>query len=550
MKRRFLHTPHIAFMLACMIMVCATFAAPRLRAQTTASTPTFSENIAPIIFKNCTSCHRDGEVAPFALTNYQQTKQRAQMIKAVTASKYMPPWKPAHGYGDFADTRGLADSDIALIAAWVDAGAPEGDATKTPPAPTFPSGSQLGTPDLVLKLPQAFRVSSANKDEYRNFVLPSGVIGDRVISAIEFRPGNPKVVHHALIYADTSGTAQRLDAQDEKLGYSGFGGPGFTAAYFYFGWVPGQQSRFLPTPMGMRLPSRADIVVQIHYAPSAIEQDDQSSINIFFAKDPAKTRYVTIQNMSPAQLGANAIAGFLSFVIPAGQQSSFKGQYRVPSDLSLIAIAPHQHLLGRTAKAYTVTRQNDTIPLVKIDDWDFQWQGSYMLKRPVKIPAGATVYYEASYDNTTNNWRNPNNPPKTTRWGENTSDEMYLCYFATLPYQAGDENISLTGGLATSVGAASTSTTIPLAERPALRIAPNPASDVLSLTLELPTQLPVWLEVFDPLGRRVATLMRGETLGAGTMTIPLNVGNQATGLYLCRLRAGQDIVTQTVQVVR
>jgi hypothetical protein len=510
-----------------------------------AQTPTFSEHIAPIIFKNCTSCHRDGEVAPFALTNYQQTRQRARMIKSVTQSKYMPPWKPAHGYGAFADARSLAESEIALIAQWVDGGTPEGDASKTPPVPSFPSGSQLGTPDLVLKLSQPYRISSNNKDEYRNFVLPSGVIGDRVISAIEFRPGNPKVVHHALIYADTSGMAQRLDAQDAKQGYEGFGGPGFTAAYFYFGWVPGQQARFLPSPMGMRLPNRADIVVQIHYAPSAVEQEDQSSINIFFAKDPVKTRYVTIQNMSPAQLGANAILGFLSFVIPPNRVSTFKGQYRVASDLSLIAIAPHQHLLGRSAQAYAVTRQNDTIPIIRVDDWDFQWQGSYTLKRPLKIPAGATVYYEASYDNTTNNWRNPNNPPRTTRWGENTSDEMYLCYFATLPYQAGDENISLEGSVATSVNAHTASMTTPR-----LRCAPNPASELASLTVELPTSLPVWLEVFDPLGRRVATLMNGETLGAGTVSIPLNVSGQATGVYVCRLRAGKDVVTQTVQVVR
>jgi hypothetical protein len=502
--------------------------------------PTFNSNIAPIIFGKCTPCHRTGEVAPFTLGNYQDTRRRASQIKAVTQSGYMPPWKPVRGYGEFADARGLSPSEVALIAQWVDAGAPEGDLTKTPVAPTFPMGSQLGMPDMIIKMPISFNVKGVSKDEYRNFVVPTGLLESKIVSAVEFRPGNSKVVHHALLSLDTSGQARKLDAQDAELGYEGGGGgAGFIPAETYTGWVPGATPRFLPKGFGIRMDKSSDLVLQLHYAPSATQELDQSSVNVYFSKDTANIRLLSrIQPMNPSDITGSLLTGFLSFVIPAAQQRTFVGRRRVQSDYSLISIAPHQHLIGRTAKAYAVTPNRDTIPLIAINDWDFKWQGSFTFKKMVKIPARSEIVYEASYDNTSNNFRNPNSPPKQVRWGENTSDEMFLCYTIGLPYQAGDENISLETALpqlSTSIrNGYNINDSYPI-NAVTMTIAPNPVSERAVANFTLPLAGIATLEVLSARGDIVASIFSQRQLSSGSQSFPIELGALSTGTYFCRL---------------
>jgi hypothetical protein len=498
--------------------------------------PTFNEQIAPIIFSKCTPCHRTGEVAPFTLLNYQDTRRRASQIKAVTQSGYMPPWKPVRGYAEFADARGLSPAEIALIAQWVDTGALEGDPAKTPTAPTFPTGSQLGVPDMVIKMPTSFTVKGASKDEYRNFVVPTGLMENKIISAVEFRPGNTKVVHHALLSLDTSGQARRLDLQDAELGYEGgAGGAGFIPATTYQGWVPGAQARFLPTGIGVPMEKGSDLVLQLHYAPSAKQELDQSSVNVYFMKDTTNVRLLSrIQPMNPVDITGNLLTGFASFVIPPAMQRTFVGRRRVPSDYSLISIAPHQHLIGRAAKAYAVTPSNDTIPLIAINDWDFKWQGSFTFKKMIKIPARSEIVYEASYDNTSNNIRNPNSPPKQVRWGENTSDEMFLCYLNGLPYQAGDENISLETALPNTSTSVRDVRAYPI-NAVKMNCSPNPASDNVSTTFTLPAAGTAALDVVSSRGERILAVFEGKQLGEGAHTFSFNTAHLAAGTYFCRL---------------
>ncbi|MEL6591990.1 MAG: hypothetical protein AAFQ68_17985, partial [Bacteroidota bacterium] len=229
--------------------------------------PTFSEDIAPIIYNNCTSCHRSGEIGPFPLTNYNEVASWASMIQYVTEIGYMPPWKPDREYSSFVGESGLNEQEIQLIADWVNAGSPQGDPSLEPPLPNFPSGSQLGTPDTVLTMAEEYIIPGNNEDEYRVFVLPTGLTEDKEIAAIEFRPGNTKAVHHALIAYEINGQAAALDAQSPGYGYEAFGDFGVPTQGNFTGYTPGIQSVKFPEGIGSILPAGADLLIQVHYAP-------------------------------------------------------------------------------------------------------------------------------------------------------------------------------------------------------------------------------------------------------------------------------------------
>lgn len=499
-----------------------------------ASNYTFSEHIAPIIWKHCVSCHRDGEIAPFSLTNYEEVAENALTIAAVTKSRFMPPWKPTQ-YARYADERGLTDDEIQILADWAAAGAPQGDPSKTPPLPVFPKGSQLGIPDVVLSMPEEFTVKADFKDEYRNFVIPFSFSSDKNISAVEFRPGNPAVVHHVLMWIDTTGKARKMDAADPLPGYSGFGGAGFDDAIVLpAAWVPGAVPRFFPDKMGVRIPKNADLVMQIHYAPSGSVQKDQSTVNIFYSDDKS-IRQIREAAINPQNLAG----GNSSFLVKAETINRFKGVLDVPYDFSLMSIAPHMHLIGKKAKSYAITPKGDTIKLIAIDDWDFNWQGSYTFKKLIKIPKGAKVYYEAEYDNTANNPLNPNNPPRVVRWGENTTDEMFLCYFFGILYLPGDENISLETSNPTSLIDESFSI-----HSPAAIIIPNPMQHHGILSWTAPKDGNYSISITDITGAVVQTIARNIFFTAGHHFVELQNDYFASGMYFVHIYDGSS--TQTV----
>lgn len=498
---------------------------------------TFSGQIAPIIWKNCVGCHRQGEVAPFTLTSYQDVVKRAGMVAAVTQSRYMPPWKPALQYGHFADARGLTQEEIDMIAQWAEAGAPEGDPSATPPLPAFSTGSQLGKPDLVLTMKKEWQVKGNNQDVYRNFVLPTELLQDKTIAAIEFRPGNPKVVHHALMYLDTTGTGRALDAEDSEYGYVGFGGPGFTPAKNMLGWVPGSVARFFPPGLGITMFKNSDLVVQIHYAPSATDEVDLSSINIFFSKQSVN-REIQQAPISPSAL----VSG--QFVIPANTTKKFVGRISgssIPKDVSLLAVAPHMHLTGKNCKSYAITPKGDTIKLIQIDDWDFNWQGYYMVKNPVRIPNGSDLYYEAEYNNTTDNPTNPNFPPKELRWGEATSDEMFLCYYLYSNYRAGDENISMETQTPSDV---SENVGNELAEIAKLSVYPNPVEGRSTIEFRVNSEKEVTLEISDVMGKILSQQQIMAAAGSNYFELPSL--NFPAGVYYCRLRTTHGNVASSI----
>jgi hypothetical protein len=408
--------------------------------------------------------------------------------------------------------------------------------------PKFPSGSQLGEPDLVLKMQQSWQVKGDYKDVYRNFVLPTGLLQDRTVAAIEFRPGNPKVVHHALIFLDTSGTGRKLDANDADYGYVGFGGPGFTPAKNMLGWVPGSVARFFPTGLGITMFKHSDIVVQIHYAPSASEEIDLSSINIFFSKQNVN-REIQQAAIAPQSL----ISG--QFVIPANHIKKFVGRIpasSITTDISVLAVAPHMHLLGKNCKSYAITPKGDTIKLIQIDDWDFHWQGYYMMKNLVKLPKGSALYYEAEYDNTSANPENPNSPPKELRWGESTFDEMFLCYYLYSLYRPGDENISMETQIPTGTEKSGGSNSSGLKIE---GIYPNPVTGQSVIEYSSPHGGDITLEITDIMGIPQHRQLIVSKAGHNAFRLPeLPL---AAGVYYCRIMADTgEMAAATFFVVR
>lgn len=501
-----------------------------------AETPTWSADVAKIIYTNCTPCHRTGEIAPFPLVTYEQVSDFGFSVKRAVEKREMPPWPPAKGHGTFIGNRSLSDADIETITKWVDGGMPVGDLASAPKPPTFPEGSQLGTPDMVLTMSETWTVQDNNKDVYRYFVLPTNLLKDRSVKAIEFRPGNSAVVHHVLYFLDTTGTARRKDAEDPLPGYSGFGDPGFETAVSFLGWVPGAQTRFYPPSIGSTMYKNSDLVIQVHYAPSSIVQTDRSHVNIFF-HSADEVRQVQEFAMTPRQL----IAG-QKFQIPANKVQSFTTTFTIPLEISVIGVAPHMHLLGKDCKAYATTPKGDTIRLISVPQWDFHWQGGYSYKNPIRIPRGSKLFYEASYDNTINNLNNPNNPPKLVTWGESTTDEMLLCYFHWLPFQPGDESLDMETKLPTSVHDQTDSAPFSIQAWPTI------TSESIRLAVESDVERTITLEVIDAQGSSVSLQTDRHAVPQGVSTLTIPAADLASGIYIVRASSGSTATTCRVVV--
>ena len=387
--------------------------------------PTYARDIAPLLNANCVSCHRDGEVGPMPLATYEDARRYAANIAAVTGAKQMPPWKPAPGCGPFEDERRLTDRQIATIKAWAGAGAPPGKKSDLPAAPSFPKGWTRGTPDLVLTVPTLWHVGASGADLYRCFVLPTGLTEDKQVVAIEYRAGNKSVVHHCLGYIDTSGQARLRDGKDGLPGYTSFGGPGFKTYGELGGWAPGNAPQFLPPGIARPLPKGSDVVVQIHYHPDGKPEDDQTKIGLYFARAPITKKLRSIPIASRVD-------------IPAGEGAYHTSQtYPVPFDADIISVMPHMHWLGRNISLTATLPDGTKQTLVRVDDWDFNWQGTYTFKQAVHLPHGSKITLEATFDNSPANPRNPNSPPQRVHWGEKTTDEMCLGY---VNFTVTDEN--------------------------------------------------------------------------------------------------------------
>lgn len=397
-----------------------------------ADSPTYYKDVAPILSKNCQECHRPGQVAPFALLDYAQARKRADDIAEVTDHRIMPPWHASTTEGGpFRGARVLSESDRKTLADWAEAGAPEGDPKDGPAPREWSSDWPLGPPDLVLKVGEPFHVGASGSDEYRVFVLPSGLTAGRWIAAADFKPGNPKVVHHILAAYDVTGNARKLDAADPGPGYAtsggGYGrlpsGLPFLPSGQLWGWAPGRRPYFSPEGTARALPAGADVLLQVHYHKSGKPETDASTIGLYFAKGPVDKQIRSAVVMPPRP----RLFGRPQLRIPAGSaRHEVKGETTIRQDSHLLAVFPHMHLLGRDFVMTAVRPDGSRQTLIRIDDWDFNWQNPYEFLKPVALPKGTKVEMLAHFDNSPGNLRNPSRPPVEVTWGEETTDEMCI----------------------------------------------------------------------------------------------------------------------------
>lgn len=377
---------------------------------------TFCREIAPILWGRCVECHRAGQVAPFALDSYASAAKRAEHLVEVTRSRYMPPWKADPSVGHFVGDRRMADRELDLLERWAAAGAPQGNAADLPPLPEFHDDWQLGEPDLVLEMPEECEIPADGENVFRWFAIPVNLPADRMVAAVEFRPGNARVVHHSLMFFDVTGAAKRLDARDPRPGYENFGGPGFLPAGFLGSWAPGFSSHFLPEGTGIWLPRPSVIALQMHYFPTGKVERDRSRIGLHFVE---ATRAVHPVTTVPVMNNL--------FEIPAGEAAhTVNAAFTLPVDCTVIALNPHMHYVGQKMRIAAVSPTGERRPLIAIDDWDFNWQDWYQLREGIPLAKGTTLEVEAVYNNTADNPRNPHSPPEIVRYGQNTTDEMCL----------------------------------------------------------------------------------------------------------------------------
>ena len=519
-------------------LIVSLMAIPLLQAQ-----PTYTKDIAPIIYDNCSICHRSGEIGPMALTNYQEVKNWGSMIQYVTNIKYMPPWPPEKSYSTLLEERGLTNQEIQLIADWVEGGMLQGDPALEPAFPDFPTGSQVGEPDLVLSFAEAYEHAGDNKDQYQIFVLPTGLTEDRIVKAVELRPGNGKIVHHAIIGLDVTGQARIKDEQTSEYGYPAFGAFGVTPEELYAGYVPGTKAKKYPVGIGSPMYAGSDLLIQMHYAPVSATEWDSSTVNIFFA-DPDETigRHVKHEVMLPL---SNTLLNGPFYMLP-GEVKTFHGVWEVPDKISLLGITPHMHLLGKGWDVYAVSPTGDTTNLIQIPDWNFNWQGTYFFDRFKVLETGTKIHALATYDNSADNPMNPNNPPAFVTWGEGTRDEMYFLPLTYVDYQPGDEDLTFTDDVLSDIDDFKN----PISKNEIEVIFPNPAEEELNIGFYLSEQSRVNIEILDVNGRLVRAISDNQIYPAGKQLEKGQIGDLSSGVYLLRVQGSDFSMSEPFTVVR
>ena len=383
---------------------------------------TFSEHIAPLVLAKCAPCHRPGEAGPFDLLTYDDVASRAQQILDVTARRFMPPWRPVAGYAQYANDRSLTTAEMDLILRWVKGGARLGDASKIPLPPVWPSGWQLGEPDVVVQLTEAYALAEGGGDVYRNFVIPSPVARLRYVKAWEFRPGS-RTIHHAILNVDRFGIAQKRDAEDREPGFGGMDvGDVQSADGFYLVWTPGKAPARPDPSAAWRLDPRSDLVLQLHMQPTGKPEVVRPSIGLFFADRP------------PTQPRFTMRVGDPPIDIPPGEKNHVvHAEYVLPADVNVMSVFPHAHYLATKVRSWATLPDHSERGLLRIDDWDFNWQDAYTFAEPLSLPRGSTVSMEITYDNSERNVRNPSHPPKRVTTGESSTGEMGNLTFEVVP---------------------------------------------------------------------------------------------------------------------
>jgi mono/diheme cytochrome c family protein len=380
------------------------------------STVTFNKDIAPIIYHNCSPCHRPGEAAPFTLLSYDDVAKKSATIAKATSKRLMPPWKAQPASFPYRDERRLTDQQIALIQDWVKAGKPEGNPADKPDAPKFASGWQLGDPDLIVEMPAAYHVPADGPDIYRNIAVPIGLTEDKWLTAIVMKPSARAVVHHVLYFTDPNGRIHERPQQGSEPGFSGMRvGNG---AVGIGGWAVGGQPHFYPAALGLQIRKGSDLVVQYHFHPTGKPEAEKSLIGLYFAKKAPERTLTKIQMPPHYSL-------FSGLDIPAGEKDFIiRDSFTLPAAVDGVGVSSHAHYIATQLKMTATLPDGDVKTLLFINDWDFAWQDVYYFKDFVALPKGTRLDAEIHWDNSVENPHNPSSPPIRVTWGEESKDEM------------------------------------------------------------------------------------------------------------------------------
>ncbi|HHG86669.1 MAG TPA: T9SS type A sorting domain-containing protein [Bacteroidetes bacterium] len=496
-----------------------------------AQTPNFSEDVAPLVYDHCYSCHRPGGPGPMPLTNYQEVYDFRTLVKAYVMSGAMPPWPPDPNYQHLAGENYLTDAEKNIIGDWVDGGAPRGDSTLEPPRPYYSDATFLGPPDLAIRMP-VYASQAGSSDDYLCIALDPGLTTSKRIRAIEMIPGNKEILHHVLVYADSSGS------YTVNQPVNGCTGP--PNGRLLGGYVPGERPIQFPNSpdvkMGITLYPNEKIIFAMHYPAGSLGKLDSTQINLHFYDD----NVTGVREISAGSL----LEDWGLFFLPNEVKTYDDSYGPIGSDYSVLSLFPHCHLLGKSWKVWGQTQSGDTIRMINIPHWDFDWQGFHFFDYIKKMPAGSKLYGECTYDNTAANPHNPNNPPSIVTAGLNTSDEMFLVYFHYLPYEPGDELINMDSLLSFPV-----SIPHPVSQSKIARITPfpNPSQGDLTLDYYLPKGGEIALEIRDMQGRLVRKIWNGKLAAGQYHTIwdgqTANGVQASRGLYFATLVMGDERVS-------
>lgn len=433
----------VPLLAACASMM--TSAAARGQGPRPDSPITFNRDIAPIVFRSCSSCHRPGEAAPFSLLTYSDAKKHARQMADVVRARSMPPWLPAPQPLKFADEFRLSDEDIQRIVTWVEQGANEGNAADLPATPKFVDGWRLGEPDLVLRAEKPFILPPQGTDTYWNFIFPVPLQETKWVKAVEIRPGDKRYVHHANILVDRAEASRKRETEPG----AGFGGMEIRIESQVFDpdshllfWKPGTVPYVEPDGMALRLDKGTDLVLNTHLQPSGKPEVIQPSIGLYFTSKPATKVPMLLQLENDSKLD-----------IPVGEKEFLVGDdFTLPVDVDLMAIYPHAHYLGKDIQAFATLPDGRKKDLIHIPHWNLNWQAVYRFEQPVLLPKGTKISLRYTYDNSAENPMNPNHPPARVKGGNRSSDEMCHLWLQVLPVNfdaaQGDPRMALQEALA------------------------------------------------------------------------------------------------------
>ena len=393
-------------------------------AQTVA--PTFSKDVAPILYNNCTSCHRAGEIGPMPLVSFSDARPWAKAIAARVSDGTMPPWHADPAHGQFSNDRSLTSKDRDTIAKWVSGGAPEGNKTDMPALPKFAEGWQIGRPDTVWSMLEDYPIPASGTIEYKNFEVPTNLTEDRWAQAIEIRPGERTAVHHVIVYlidpnaarvappytpagnmrrpAEAPKTERGPEANDRPMKH---GPTGWLAGY-----APGQAVRVYEPGTALRVPAGSTLIIQEHYTATGKVTTDRTRVGIKWAKEAPKTAVdvATLVNQN--------------FVLAAGSSDTrVDAELTLKEDMLIWSVLPHTHMRGKKWEVTAIYPDGRSEIILNVPKYDFNWQTDYVFKTPLSMPKGTKIHTAAWYDNSAANKANPD-PKKDVYWGDQTWEEM------------------------------------------------------------------------------------------------------------------------------